>query len=214
MNVALCLIYGYLIGTLNPAYLFGRLRGIDIRKGGSGNAGATNATLLLGKAIGFLTAALDIAKSYIACRTAVHLFPALASACIVAGCGCILGHIFPVWMGFAGGKGLACLGGMLLAYNWKLLGLLLLGEFIMLCFFNYICLVAITGSVVFAGIYWGSTGEPTGTALLAVVAVVIFFKHIPNLKRIADGSELKIRYLWDKEGETRRVQEKHPHLHL
>lgn len=214
MNTILCLLYGYLIGTLNPAYLFGRLRGIDIRKGGSGNAGATNAILLLGKATGFLTALLDITKAFIACKTAASLFPALASACVIAGCGCILGHIFPIWMGFAGGKGLACLGGMLLAYNWKILCLLLAGEFIMLCFFNYICLVAITGSAAFACIYWFLYGEPLGTALLAAVAVVIFCKHIPNLKRIADGSELKVRYLWDKEGETKRVQEKHPELHL
>ncbi|MBQ8238624.1 MAG: glycerol-3-phosphate acyltransferase [Oscillospiraceae bacterium] len=214
MNVALCLLFGYLIGTLNPAYLFGRLRGIDIRKGGSGNAGATNATLLLGKATGFLTAFLDITKSYIACKTASWLFPALAPACVVAGCGCILGHIFPVWMGFAGGKGLACLGGMLLAYNWRILCLMLLGEIVMLCFFNYICLVAITGSAAFTVVYWFHSGDPLGTSLLAAVAVVIFCKHIPNLQRIADGSELKIRYLWDKEGETRRVQEKHPDLHL
>ena len=214
MNVILCLLFGYLIGTINPAYFFGRLRGMDIRKGGSGNAGATNATLLLGKATGFLTAFLDIAKAYIACRTAVHLFPNLIAAGIVAGCGCILGHIFPIWMGFAGGKGLACLGGMVLAYNWKLLGLILLGELILISFINYICLVAITGSAAFTAIYWFQTGEPLGTALLALAAIVIFVKHIPNLKRIADGSELKIRYLWDKEGETRRVQEKHPDLHL
>lgn len=214
MNVALCLIYGYFIGTLNPAYLFGRLRGMDIRKGGSGNAGATNATLLLGKAAGFLTAVLDISKAFIACKTAQLLFPALASACVVAGCGCILGHIFPIWMGFAGGKGLACLGGMLLAYNWRLLCLMLLGELLLICVFNYICLVAITGSAAFAGIYWFLSGDLMGTALLAAVAVVIFCKHIPNMRRMADGSELRIRYLWDKEGETRRVQEKHPDLHL
>ena len=214
MNVILCLLYGYFIGTANPAYFFGRLRGMDIRKGGSGNAGATNATLLLGKATGFLTAFLDIAKAWFACRTAASLFPALASACVVAGCGCILGHIFPLWMGFAGGKGLACLGGMLLAYNWRLLCLILLGELILISFINYICLVAITGSAAFAAIYWFRTGEPLGTALLALVAAVMFCKHIPNLKRIADGSELKIRYLWDKEGETKRIQAKHPHLHL
>ena len=74
--------------------------------------------------------------------------------------------------------------------------------------------MAITGSAAFAAVYFLQTGEPIGTALLALVAVVIFIKHIPNLKRIADGSELRIRYLWDKDGETRRVQEKHPDLHL
>ena len=214
MNVILCLLYGYVIGTINPAYLFGRLRGMDIRTGGSGNAGATNATLLLGKATGFLTAVLDIAKACIASLSAAALFPALPPACMVAGCGCILGHIFPIWMGFAGGKGLACLGGMLLAYNWRLLCLILVGELILVSIVNYICLVAITGSAAFAAVYFLQTGEPIGSALLALVAVVIFIKHIPNLKRIANGSELKIRYLWDKEGETRRVQEKHPDLHL
>ena len=214
MNAILCLLYGYFIGTINPSYALGKLRCVDIRKCGSGNAAAPNATLLMGKAVGFLCAFLDIAKSYIACKTAVSLFPSLMTAGVIAGCGCILGHIFPVWMGFAGGKGLACLGGMLLAYNWKLLCLILLGELVLVSLINYICLVAITGSAAFTAIYWFQTGEPLGTALLALVAVVIFLKHIPNLRRIADGSELKIRYLWDKEGETRRVQEKHPDLHL
>ena len=214
MNVILCLIWGYFIGTLNPAYIFGKLRGMDIRDGGSGNAGATNATLLMGKGVGFLTAFLDILKAFLACRMALLFFPALESAGVIAGCGCILGHIFPIWMGFAGGKGLACLGGMVLAYNWRLLCLILLGELILISIINYICLVAITGSAAFAAVYFLQTGEPIGTALLALVAVVIFIKHIPNLKRIADGSELRIRYLWDKDGETRRVQEKHPDLHL
>ena len=102
MNVILCLIWGYFIGTLNPAYIFGKLRGMDIRDGGSGNAGATNATLLMGKGVGFLTAFLDILKAFLACRMALLFFPALESAGVIAGCGCILGHIFPIWMGFAG----------------------------------------------------------------------------------------------------------------
>lgn len=214
LKVIFCLIWGYLIGTLNPAYLFGKLRGMDIRTGGSGNAGATNATLLMGKGVGFVTAFLDIFKAFAACKTAMLFFPGLDSAGVAAGCGCILGHIFPIWMGFAGGKGLACLGGMALACNWKLLCMILVGELILVSFINYICLVAITGSAAFAAVYFFQTGEPVGSALLALVVLVIFIKHIPNLKRIADGSELRIRYLWDKEGETRRVQEKHPDLHL
>lgn len=214
MNGILCLIYSYFIGTINPAYIFGKLRGMDIREGGSGNAGATNATLLMGKAVGFLCAFLDILKAFFVCKTAPILFPALAGAGVIAGCGCILGHIFPLWMGFAGGKGLACLGGMLLAYNWKLLCLILLGEVVLLAFANYICLVSITGPIAFTAIYFIQTGDLLVTLLLAAVAAVMLVKHIPNLRRIADGSELRIRYLWDKEGETRRVQEKHPDLHL
>ena len=179
MKSILCLIYGYLIGTINPAYLFGKRSGMDIREGGSGNAGATNAFLLMGKHVGIVCAFVDIAKAYIACRTARLIFSGLVTAGIIAGCGCILGHIFPVWMGFAGGKGLACLGGMLLAYNWKLLCMLLLGECILMIFANYICLVAITGSAAFSVIYFLQSGDLLGTALLAAVAVVMFCKHIP-----------------------------------
>lgn len=214
LNGILCLIYGYFIGTINPAFIFGRMRGMDIRDSGSGNAGATNALLILGKATGVAVAVFDVLKAFLACKTAVRLFPTLAAAGVIAGCGCILGHIFPVWMGFAGGKGLACLGGMLLAYNWKVLCLVLLGEFVLLIFANYICLVAMTGSAAFTVIYFVQSRDPWGTILLAAITVIIFFKHISNLRRIMDGSELKIRYLWDKDGETRRIQEKHPHLHL
>ena len=115
MSVVVCSAMGYLIGTINPAYIFGKLRGFDIRERGSGNAGATNVVLIMGKLAGLVCALLDIFKSYAAYKLARLLFPMLTFAGILAGCACVLGHIFPVWMHFSGGKGLACIGGLILA---------------------------------------------------------------------------------------------------
>ena len=138
MNVTACIALGYFIGTVNPAYFFSRKKGFDIRKRGSGNAGATNALLTMGKVVGVLCALLDMIKAYFACRLAKHLFPGLQFAGVLAGAACILGHIFPVWMGFRGGKGLACLGGVILGYNWKLFCLMLVFEIILALTVNYI----------------------------------------------------------------------------
>lgn len=208
----MCVLLGYLVGTLNPAYAFGKSRGMDIRKGGSGNAGASNALLLMGKVTGVICASIDITKAFLVYRLAARIFPGVEAAGVLAGCGCILGHIFPAWMGFSGGKGLACLGGMLLAHNWKLLMILLAGEIVLLAITNYICLVPITGSAAFTAIYYASTEDLGVTLFLAAVSAVIFIKHIPNLRRIVDGSELRVSYLWDKEGERKRILEKHPEL--
>ena len=124
---------------------------------------------------------------------------------MLAGAGCILGHIFPVWMGFRGGKGLACLGGTLLAYNWKVFFLTLLAEIVLVLAVGYICMVAISASMVFPVIYGFGGGSAAGVIALSAVALVILLKHRQNLVRIMQGKELKISYLWNKDQELARI---------
>ena len=208
MNALLAGASGYLIGTINPAYIFGKLRGFDIRRRGSGNAGATNVTLVMGKATGFLCMFLDILKSFIAYRLAKALFPLTAFAGVLAGCACILGHIFPVWMGFAGGKGLACIGGLILAYNWKLFLLLLAMEIILALITNYICVMALSITLIFPAIYAVQTGDLVGTLLLCALIPVVYFKHLPNIRRIIEGREARVSWLWNSKQEEERLQER------
>lgn len=208
MNVLLCGAAGYLIGTINPAYIFGKLHGFDIRKRGSGNAGATNVTLVMGKAAGLLCALIDIFKSFIAYRLAKLLFPMLTFAGMLAGTACVIGHIFPVWMNFAGGKGLACIGGLVLAYDWRLFLLLLTLEILLVLILQYICVMPLSVSVIFPIIYGKQTGDLAGTALLCALIPVIVYKHLPNLRRIAAGQEARISWLWNAKKEEERLQQK------
>jgi len=208
MNAILCAAMGYLLGSINPAYIFGKLRGFDIRARGSGNAGATNVTLIMGKAAGLLCALLDILKSFFAYRIARLLFPATAFVGVLAGCACILGHIFPVWMGFAGGKGLACIGGLILAYNGKLFLLLLALEIVLALVTNYICVMALSICIIFPVIYAVQTGDMIGTLLLLTLIPVVYYKHMPNIRRIIAGKEARVSWLWNAKAEEDRLKEK------
>ncbi|MBP3656344.1 MAG: glycerol-3-phosphate acyltransferase [Clostridia bacterium] len=207
MSVILCGTMGYLIGMINPAYIFGRLRGFDIRRRGSGNAGATNVTLVMGKAMGLLCALLDIIKSFVAYKLAKRLFPMLVYAGILAGCACVLGHIFPAWMGFQGGKGLACLAGMVLAYDRQVFLIMLVLEVIFALAVNYICVIPISASMVFPVVYGIQTHDAVGVLLLFVLAPVIVYKHLPNLRRIRAGQEARLSWLWNAKAEEARLKE-------
>lgn len=210
LQIILCILFGYLIGGINPSYIIGRLRGFDIRKKGSGNAGASNAVITMGKAIGIGSAIFDILKATAAYLLAPLIFGDLALAAEIAGAACILGHIFPVYMKFKGGKGLACLGGVVLAMDWRAF-LILLGSEIILCILlNYICVAPITASVMVPLAYgfFGSTGTGWfinadngwwGAAVLSVAMIGILSRHVQNIYRIATGTEMHFNYLWINE---------------
>ena len=204
MDVILCGAAGYLLGTFNPAYLFGRLRGFDIRRRGSGNAGATNAMLIMGKAAGVICALLDIFKSFFAYRLAKLIFPALTFAGILAGTACVVGHIFPVWMNVAGGKGLACIGGLILAYDARFFLLLLLSEIALVLLLGYICVMPLTASMIFPVVYIAQTGDVVGMLMLLALVPVVVYKHLPNLRRIRDGQEARLSWLWNAKAEEKR----------
>ncbi len=208
MDFIFCAAMGYLIGNLNPAYMLGRKRGFDIRRRGSGNAGASNATLVMGKTIGLLCALLDIFKSYFAYKLARMLFPMLTYAGILASVCCILGHIFPFWMHFNGGKGLASIGGMILAYDWRLFLILLAAESVLAVIINYICVMPLSVCLIFPVIYGYQTSDMTGTFLLLLLIPVVFYKHFPNLRRIAAGQEARLSWLWNPQAEESRVRNK------
>lgn len=206
MNLIFCASMGYLIGNFNPAYILGKTRGFDIRGRGSGNAGATNATLIMGKAIGLLCALLDIFKSYAAYKLAKLLFPLLSYAGILASVCCVMGHVFPFWMKFNGGKGLASMGGMVLAYDWRLFIILLILEAAFALIVNYICVMPLSLCLIFPAIYGIQTRNITGVFLLALLIPVIFYKHMPNLRRIAEGREARLSWLWNANAEEERLK--------
>ena len=205
MKYLLCIVIGYLIGTINPSYIIAKIRGFDIRERGSKNAGASNALILFGKVLGVTCALLDIAKATFAIWLCGKLFPELTYSFVVTGVSCILGHIFPFYMKFKGGKGLACLGGMILAFDWRVFLIMLACEIVIALVTNYICFVPLTASVVFPIVYGIMRHNLWGALILCLVVPVMLFKHKENLVRIKNGTEMRLSFLWNKDKELDRM---------
>lgn len=204
--VLACGVIGYLVGTINPSYLIAKIKGFDIRGRGSGNAGGSNALITMGNKIGAICMILDILKSYLVVAAIMYLLPENKHAAIVAGVMCIVGHMFPFYMGFKGGKGFACLGGLILAYSSKLFVIMLAAVFLLVLITDYICIGPMAASVAFAAIYGIYEKDVMGFAVLMVGAGLIIYKHIENIKRIKEGREAHFSFLWRKDEETQRVQ--------
>jgi len=206
MEFLYCGIIGYLIGTVNPSYLIAKLKGFDIRTRGSGNAGASNAMILFGKLLGAACAVFDIAKAYFAILLSELMFLEFRYAFAVTGVACVIGHIFPFYMKFKGGKGLACLGGMVLFFDWRVFLIMLIGAVAIALITDYICFVPITASFAFPFVYGFMKGDLFGPIILSVVAVVMILKHIENLQRIKSGTEMHLSFLWKPNEEMERMK--------
>ena len=220
LKIIATVLISYLIGSINPSYIIGRLKGIDIRQKGSGNAGASNATIVLGKWVGIFSGIFDILKSTAVMLLFPLIFKGVPFIAEIAGVACIIGHIFPLYMRFKGGKGLACFGGMVLAIDPRLFGLLFTAEILLLLIVDYICIVPITAVIITPIIYgvfgdgglgwlWRAAGGWWGAAIIAVASIVMLQRHQQNIRRIAKGQELRFSYIWmseeNKQKELMRV---------
>lgn len=207
LKCACCLLVGYLMGAINPAYLIARLKGFDIRKRGSGNAGASNALILFGKTRGALCAAVDISKGYLSVFVMTRLMSDLPLAFPITATACILGHIFPFYMNFRGGKGLACLCGIVLCYDWRYFLVALTIALMIALTTRYICFIPITAAIAFPISYGLMRHDLWGALILTVASLVVLMKHMENLARIRRGTEMRLSYLWNKEKEIKRLEE-------
>jgi glycerol-3-phosphate acyltransferase PlsY len=200
-------LLGYLLGSTIGSLLVGRLRGgIDIRRLGSGNAGGTNALRTQGKAFAFWVLLIDIGKGWIATALlASARLPGLASppawhAWSIAVCGIavMLGHVYPLWHGLKGGKGVATLIGAVLGVSPMLLAPMLavwLGAVIV---FGFIGLASILGAATFVLASAASHWSPRAPLLTFAVAsaLLIVYTHRSNLARMRAGTEPRARKLW------------------
>ena len=193
MNYMVIAALGYLLGSSSMAYYFSKMKKVDFRAGGSGNLGASNATVLLGWWAGILVAAHDIGKSLLAVLLAQWLFPNVENAGAVAGVASVLGHIFPFYLRFKGGKGFASYFGMTIALNWKLALIIGLAVVIVTVVTDYIVL-GTTITIVTVPIYLGITQHNLILSLILCIATaVIFYKHRMNYVRIFNGTEIGLR---------------------
>lgn len=161
--------------------------------------------ILCGKKLGVVCAILDIFKACLAIGLCAFLFPEYDHAFAAAGTACIVGHIHPLFMGFRGGKGLACLGGMIMMFSRRVFGVFLILEIIIVLVTNYICFVPITAAIAFPIAYAVLAHDGIGAVMMAVGCVMILLKHTENLDRIRNGTELRFSYLWDRDSERKRL---------
>ncbi len=199
-----CLIIGYCFGCLQSAYILGRLIGkIDIREYGSGNAGFTNTTRVLGKKVGavvFLIDLLKVVAAYIICSLifdgdgsfveGTSLLPGL-----YAGIGAVLGHNFPFYLGFRGGKGIACTLGLMLCVDWQIALITYAIGFVVFLAKRYISLSSLTMALVYPvlmiitrNIYGFGIEE---ILLMFVLCILAYIKHKSNIERLMNGTENK-----------------------
>lgn len=200
-----CVAAGYFIGCINPAFIIGRIKGYDVRSSGSKNAGASNTVIMAGKLAGVLVALLDIFKAALSWRLCQALFPQFALAGILGGVACILGDMFPVFLHFCGGKGLACIGGVVLAYDPATFLIMLAITCVIGFATNYIAIATVSIAAIWPVYYGVTTGFWAGAAVLAVPFVPILLRHMTNFRRIRAGEELRLNFLWKKDSELERI---------
>ena len=189
----LTILIGYGLGCFNTAYFISKTKGFDIRDTGTGNAGASNVKLALGWKFGVLTAILDILKATLAVVLCSRLFPGNEIVPFLAGAAAVIGHIFPFYLHFKGGKGYASYFGMILAINWKLaLALALLGVLVTLIS-NYIALATLSTTVVTPIYYFWLHVSVYILVILLILMVIMFCKHRSNLIRIYRHEEVGLR---------------------
>jgi acyl phosphate:glycerol-3-phosphate acyltransferase len=208
MDFSLKVLLAYLLGSVVGSLLVGRLRGgVDIRKLGSGNAGSTNALRTQGLAFGIWVIVIDVAKGWIAAAVLPGLVipgipvaqgvPALwlAAACAFAA---VVGHVFPLWHGFRGGKGVATLVGAWAGLELVLLAPLVVSWLAVVTVSGYVGLASIAASLaipVYLLIRDGARFSPLMVFSLACAALVIY-THRGNVRRMRAGSEPRARRLW------------------
>lgn len=203
------IIIGYFLGCINFSFIVSKIKGFDIRKYGSGNAGASNVMIVIGKKIGAFVAIFDILKAFFSVKLAASIFSyAVVSdlnyAGCIAGAAAIIGHIFPFYMHFRGGKGLAAFGGTLLAVDYRLFFTLFIISLFIAVITDYICFVPISMSVVVPLSIGMAHDTYVPTMILAVSSLAILYKHMENIKRIKAGEELRFHFLWKRGDEAQR----------
>ena len=206
MERILCLVVGYLFGLFQTAYFYGKLHGIDIREYGSGNAGTTNTLRVLGTKAGVIVLVGDILKCMIAIFICRYVFSASHPDMVYllqmyTAAGVILGHNFPFYMHFKGGKGIAATAGLILSFHPYFIPM---GVIIFFGIFFTTHYVSLGSLLVYAGfmieiIICGQNGVfhmPQSSlnemyVIAALLTVMAYYKHRENIKRLLSGTERK-----------------------
>ncbi len=189
-GIVLALVFGYLLGSIPFGLLLTRAAGLgDVRKIGSGNIGATNVLRTGNKGLAAATLLLDALKGTAAVLIAARFGPDLG---LWAGLGAFLGHLFPVWLGFKGGKGVATYLGVLIGLAWQAAVVFAIVWLAVAFLFRYSSLAALVAAV-FAPLYYVfmSGFGPYAPAVI-VMAILLVYRHRANIGKLMAGKESRI----------------------
>ncbi|MFD1203674.1 MULTISPECIES: glycerol-3-phosphate 1-O-acyltransferase PlsY [Sporosarcina] len=200
MENIILIICAYLLGSIPSALWVGKIfYKTDVRQHGSGNLGATNTFRVLGKTAGIVVTLLDILKGTAA--VLLPLLPLFAAGTIhplLLGALAVIGHMFPLFANFKGGKAVATSGGVLLGYNWPIFIVVLLVFLIALKFTKMVSLssmiVAVVGFI-YSIIYFVISGDIYLMIIVGFMAIFIFYRHRANIARIKAGTEPKVKWM-------------------
>ena len=198
MEYAISIIIGYLLGSISPAALIAKMKKINLRKTGTKNLGATNTTLVLGKKFGAIVMLFDIAKGAISVIISKLIFREIAMlAGLLAGSAAVLGHMFPFYLKFRGGKGLAAYGGMILAFDPLTFLLLLMIGLICAFVLNYGIALTASAAVLFPFVTAvrniNSPHLVPLTVIAALTSAVLIARHWGNIYRAFTKKEMTTR---------------------
>ena len=205
MERILCLLTGYVFGLFQTGYLYGKMHHIDIRQYGSGNSGTTNALRVMGKKAGLLVFMGDFLKTVSACllvRLVMKGDPSVDLYVLYAGLGVVLGHNFPFYLHFKGGKGIASMAGILVSMDWRVTlvcASLFLGAVILTRYVSLGSILVVTAffiQMVFFGLggdYAVAEGDRMEFfAVAGVLMVMAIWRHKANIRRLLKGTENKL----------------------
>jgi len=188
------ILIGYAFGCIQPSYFLSKAVGkMDIREQGSGNAGASNVTAIMGWKYGFIVGLVDVLKGIFAVLVVKWIYPDSPDLAYLSGIMAILGHIFPFYMKFRGGKGVATLVGMMFGLNWKLGILFVLLVALPALLADYIVVGSFTAFIALPIVTYILSYPIVFTLMSVCLTILCFYLHRANIQRIINKEELKIR---------------------
>jgi glycerol-3-phosphate acyltransferase PlsY len=197
----------YLLGSIPFGYLIVRLSGGgDVRRQGSGNIGATNVARVSGAVSGLLTLFLDAAKGYVAVRLAADATQNSIRWMMIAALLALAGHLFPVWLGFRGGRGVATGAAVFIPICWQAVAGAAVVFLLMVIFWRYVSLASISAaaslSVLVYLLYAPGHAPPLIVSLgTSAAMVLVIWRHRPNIVRLLEGSEPQFTFRRDRNGD-------------
>ena len=183
---------GYGMGQINPAELISKLKKKDLRQYGTGILGATNTVLVFGKAYGILVLLIDVFKAYFAIQIAKTLFPMMKFAGLVAGCFAVIGHVYPAYLEFRGGKGVAAFAGMILAYDIRVLMVLLVIAILLMTTTNFGTWGPVSAAILFPVWLLIKVESLAVFGSVAAVGGLVIYRHKENFLNLKDGKEILV----------------------
>lgn len=192
MRIFASIIIGYLLGSISPSYILAKIKKENFREQGTGNLGATNTMVILGKWYGIGVMIFDLLKAFFAVKIAKALVPTMPVVWLLSGSASVVGHVFPFYLKFKGGKGLASFGGVVLAYDIVAFLILLVLSVILMFIFDYGTAMPISASILFPFFALGNGGI-WAFIVSACLGGLIIFKHWSNVKKARRGEDTRLR---------------------